>query len=111
MPEESTFSRAFAEFRRTLDERTHAALVMEALGEYLIEHISRDGTVIVEFRGRHPLYPLVSSYTQITSNSICWLFTSPELARHRREDILVCRNFLHSHLEIFPARGCHLRHK
>ena len=47
LPDESTFSRAFAEFAKDgLAERTHAALVRETLGERLVGHISRDGTAI-----------------------------------------------------------------
>ena len=47
LPDESTFSRAFAEFAADgLAERTHAALVRETLGCRLIGHISRDGTSI-----------------------------------------------------------------
>lgn len=47
LPDESTFSRAFAEFAADgLAERAHAALIKETLGEQLIGHISRDGTAI-----------------------------------------------------------------
>ena len=47
LPDESTFSRAFAEFAKDgLAERAHAALVKETLGERLVGHISRDGTAI-----------------------------------------------------------------
>ena len=47
LPDESTFSRAFAEFAEAgLAERTHAALVKETLGSRLVGHISRDGTAI-----------------------------------------------------------------
>lgn len=47
LPDESTFSRAFAEFAKDgLAERTHAALVKETLGGRLVGHISRDGTAI-----------------------------------------------------------------
>ena len=47
LPDESTFSRAFAKFAADgLAERTHAALVRETLGKHLIGHISRDGTAI-----------------------------------------------------------------
>jgi hypothetical protein len=47
LPDESTFSRAFAEFAETkLAERVHEALVKAHLGEVLIGHISRDGTAI-----------------------------------------------------------------
>jgi hypothetical protein len=47
LPDEATFSRAFAEFAADgLAERAHAALVKETLGERLIGHISRDGTAI-----------------------------------------------------------------
>ena len=48
LPDESTFSRAFAEFAADgLAERAHAGLIKETLGEQLIGHISRDDT----FRG------------------------------------------------------------
>ena len=47
LPDESTFSRAFAEFAADgLAERAHAALIKETLGDQLIGHISRDGTAI-----------------------------------------------------------------
>ena len=47
LPDESTFSRAFAEFAEAgLAERTHAALVKDTLWDRLIGHISRDGTAI-----------------------------------------------------------------
>ena len=47
LPDESTFSRAFAEFAAGgLAERAHAALVKETLSDSLIGHISRDGTAI-----------------------------------------------------------------
>lgn len=47
LPDESTFSRAFAEFAEAgLAERTHTALIKETLGDRLIGHISRDGTAI-----------------------------------------------------------------
>lgn len=47
LPDESTFSRAFAEFAADgLAERAHAALVKGTFGERLIGHISRDGTAI-----------------------------------------------------------------
>jgi hypothetical protein len=47
LPNEATFSRAFAEFARSrLAERVHEALIKEHLGETLIGHISRDGTAI-----------------------------------------------------------------
>lgn len=47
LPDESTFSRVFAEFAADgLAERTHAALVRETLADRLIGHISRDGTAI-----------------------------------------------------------------
>lgn len=47
LPDESIFSRAFAEFARSgLAERTHEALVKGNLGDTLIGHISRDGTAI-----------------------------------------------------------------
>lgn len=47
VPDEATFSRAFAEFTASkLAERVHEALVSGYLGEALIGHISRDGTAI-----------------------------------------------------------------
>lgn len=47
LPDESTFSRAFAEFAvEGLAERAHEALIRETLGGQLIGHISRDGTAI-----------------------------------------------------------------
>lgn len=47
VPDEATFSRAFAEFADArLAERVHEALVKNYLGDTLIGHISRDGTAI-----------------------------------------------------------------
>ncbi|MXW90435.1 MAG: transposase [Rhodospirillaceae bacterium] len=47
IPSEATFSRAFAEFSASrLAERMHEALVVDALGEVLIGHVSRDSTAI-----------------------------------------------------------------
>jgi len=47
LPDESIFSRAFAEFAESgLAERAHAALVKATLGDVLVGHISRDGTAI-----------------------------------------------------------------
>ena len=47
VPDEATFSRAFAEFAKArLAEHVHEALVKSYLGEALIGHISRDGTAI-----------------------------------------------------------------
>lgn len=47
LPDEATFSRAFAEFAETrLAEWVHASLIREPLGAELIGHISRDGTAI-----------------------------------------------------------------
>lgn len=47
LPDEATFSRAFAEFAKNrLAERVHEALIKAHLGEELIGHISRDGTAI-----------------------------------------------------------------
>ena len=47
LPDEATFSRAFAEFATDgLAERAHEALVRETLGNVLVGHISRDGTAI-----------------------------------------------------------------
>lgn len=47
LPDESIFSRAFAEFAESgLAERAHAALLKETLGDVRVGHISRDGTAI-----------------------------------------------------------------
>ena len=47
MPDETVFSRAFAEFAdREFPQRVHAALVANTQGERLIGHISRDATAI-----------------------------------------------------------------
>ena len=47
VPDETVFSRAFAEFAEAkLAERVHEALVKHYLGDTLIGHISRDGTAI-----------------------------------------------------------------
>ena len=47
LPDEATFSRAFAEFANSrLAERVHQALIEAHLGSELIGHISRDGTAI-----------------------------------------------------------------
>ena len=47
LPDESSFSRAFAGFAAAkLAERVHEALVKEYLGTALIGHISRDSTAI-----------------------------------------------------------------
>jgi hypothetical protein len=47
LPDEATFSRAFAQFaNERLAERVHEALIKEHLGEQLIGHISRDATAI-----------------------------------------------------------------
>jgi hypothetical protein len=47
VPDEATFSRAFAEFAKgKLAERVHETLVKTYLGDTLIGHISRDGTAI-----------------------------------------------------------------
>ncbi len=47
LPNESTFSRVFAQLaERRLLERVHAELITSQLGEQLIGHISRDGTAI-----------------------------------------------------------------
>ena len=63
LPDESTFSRAFAQFAKDgLAERTHAALVRETLGERLVGHISRDGTAI-EAREKPAKVPAVISPT------------------------------------------------
>jgi len=47
LPDEATFSRAFAEFANSrLAERVHESLIKAHLGQELIGHISRDGTAI-----------------------------------------------------------------
>ena len=47
IPDETVFSRAFAQFtQEKLPERVHEALVKDTLGDVLIGHISRDGTAI-----------------------------------------------------------------
>lgn len=47
LPDEATFSRAFAEFAENrLAERVHEALIKANLGEELIGHLSRDATAI-----------------------------------------------------------------
>ena len=47
LPDEATFSRAFAEFAESrLAERVHEALIKAHLGQELIGHLSRDGTAI-----------------------------------------------------------------
>ncbi len=47
IPGEATFSRAFAAFAEArLAERMHEALVVEAPGETLVGHVSRDTTAI-----------------------------------------------------------------
>ena len=48
LPDEATFSRAFACFASSrLAERVHEALIKAQLGDQLIGHISRDGTAII----------------------------------------------------------------
>jgi hypothetical protein len=48
VPDESTFSRAFAEFARAqLPEAVHEALVRASVGAQLAGHVSRDSTAIV----------------------------------------------------------------
>ena len=47
VPDEWTFSRAFAEFSKSrLPERVHEALIQSSYGEELVGHISRDSTAI-----------------------------------------------------------------
>jgi hypothetical protein len=47
LPDEATFSRAFAEFAQSrLAERVHEAVIKAHLGSELIGHIGRDGTAI-----------------------------------------------------------------
>ncbi len=48
VPNESTFSRAFAEFAESrLPEEVHKALITKHMSNHLVGHISRDGTEIV----------------------------------------------------------------
>ena len=48
IPDESTFSRAFAEFAESkLPEEVHEALIKKHMSEHLVGHISRDSTEIV----------------------------------------------------------------
>ena len=48
IPNESTFSRAFAEFAESrLPEEVHEALIKKHMSEHLVGHISRDSTKIV----------------------------------------------------------------
>ena len=48
IPDESTFSRAFAEFAESrLPEEVHEALIQKHMSEHLVGHISRDSTEIV----------------------------------------------------------------
>lgn len=47
IPDEATFSRAFAEFAKSnLADKVHEALVKEHLGNQIIGHISRDSTAV-----------------------------------------------------------------
>lgn len=74
LPDEATFSRAFAEFAEShLAERVHAALIKAHLGQELIGHISRDGTAI-EARERLTL-PVKSEVPIATAQA-----TLPEMA-------------------------------
>jgi len=69
LPDEATFSRAFAEFAEgRLAERVHEALIKAHLGEELIGHISRDGTAIeARERPAKPTKPAVPVATpQVT---------------------------------------------
>ena len=60
IPDESVFSRAFAEFARTeLAQRLHAALIEETQKDRLIGHISRDSTEI-EAREKPERPPVVA---------------------------------------------------
>jgi len=48
IPDESTFSRAFAEFAESrLPEEVHEALISKHMSEHLVGHISRDSTEII----------------------------------------------------------------
>ena len=48
IPNESTFSRAFAEFAESrLPEEVHKALIKKHMSEHLVGHISRDSTEII----------------------------------------------------------------
>jgi len=48
IPDESTFSRAFAEFAESrLPEEIHEALIKKHMLEHLVGHISRDSTEII----------------------------------------------------------------
>ena len=48
IPNESTFSRAFAEFAESrLPEEVHEALIKKYISEHLVGHISRDSTEII----------------------------------------------------------------
>lgn len=70
LPDEATFSRAFAEFAEArLAERVHEALVKEHLGEALIGHISRDGTAI-EAREKPVVYAKAKSDAVVADVSI-----------------------------------------
>lgn len=61
LPDESSFSRAFAEFAEAkFAERVHEALIKEHLGTELIGHISRDGTAI-EAREKPVKTPLAAA--------------------------------------------------
>lgn len=74
LPDEATFSRAFAEFAEShLAERVHEALIKAHLGQELIGHISRDGTAI-EARERLTL-PVKSEVPVATAQA-----TLPEMA-------------------------------
>lgn len=60
VPDEATFSRAFAEFSRNqTPERAHAALIKSSYADHLVGHISRDATAIVgrEKPARKPKTP------------------------------------------------------
>ena len=65
LPDEATFSRAFAEFAESrLAERVHQSLIEARLGTELIGHISRDGTAI-EARER----PAKPAYAPVETTS------------------------------------------
>jgi hypothetical protein len=58
VPNESTFSRVFAEFaRREFGQRVHAALIQKTQAERLVGHISRDASAI---EGRERATPKVA---------------------------------------------------
>jgi hypothetical protein len=76
LPDEATFSRAFAEFAQSrLAERVHQALIEAHLGTELIGHISRDGTAI-EARER-PAIPVTAPVEPPPANQAILPGTTP----------------------------------